>query len=295
MSNALEIILAQIGETAIGWYISQINLTNIINALFLLFINVILFTLILAAFHFLKPLANLFTWPFRFIHHYAHIYTARTIEMNIQEDVKRQKYVQTENDTTKRRILEITVYQRFEIDQRLEGSNIYMVCNSLDDVVQIAMEPWKDTLIGLIVFIIIIFPFGQLLGGVGIFLHIYFALALAHGMIPTSADYQRIIDTILREGMIPQFCVRYWFYVVFLSVFFEITIRTNGNIIIGLIIAHFTSLLYIFFLISIARYFGGSQQLKYPISNKLIQVPNEKSHDSKKSQKLFPSLYSEID
>ena len=292
MSNALEIILAQIGETAIGWYISQINLTNIVNALFLLFINVILFTLILAAFPFLKPLANLLTWPFRFIHHYAHIYSARTIEMNIQEDVERQKYAQTENDTTKRRILESTVYQRFEIDQRLEGSNIIMVCNSLDDVVQIAMEPWKDTLIGLIVFIIIIFPFGQLLGGVGIFLHIYFALALSHGLIPTSADYQRIIDTVLREGMIPQFCVRYWFYVVFLGVFFETTLRTNGNIIIGLIIAHLTGLMYIFFLISIARYLGGSQQLKYP---RLIQVPDEKSHDSKKSQKLFPSLYSEID
>jgi len=292
MSNALEIILAQIGETAIGWYISQINLTNIINALLLLFINVILFALILAAFPFLKPLANLLTWPFRFIHHYAHIYTARTIEINIQDDVERQKYTQTENDATKKRVLELTVYQRFEIDQRLEGSNIYMVCNSLDDVVQIAMEPWKDTLIGLIVFIIIIFPFGQLLGGAGIFLHVYFALALAHGIIPTSADYQRIIDTVLREGIIPQFCVRYWFYVVFLSVFFEITIRTNGNIIIGLIIAHFTSLLYIFFLIWAARYIGGNQQLKFPM---LPRVPYEKSQDPKKSQKFFPSTYSEID
>jgi len=96
------------------------------------------------------------------------------------------------------------------------------------------MEPWKDALICLIVFILIIFPLAQLIGAMGIIIHIYFALALAHGLIPTSAYYQRIIDTVLREGLIPQFCVRYWFYVVFLSVFFEITLRTKGNVLIGL-------------------------------------------------------------
>jgi hypothetical protein len=290
MASFIEVIIQQ----SLGWYLGLINLTDPFAAVVFICLNFLLVKVTLTLFPFLKPFINIITMPFRFIHFYSHVQAAHQIEKEIKEEGRRKELKNSETShliDEEDRLIEFGVYNRFEFEDHTEGSNLYFSCKSLDDTIRVAMAPWKHALAFFIVYLVIL-PFAKIGGFFGLVIHLYSSIVLFYALIPSSSDYQMVLNTMLKEAFIPKFCV-YWIYVVFFSVFLEIVLRTK-NIIAGLAIALIYSFIYYFFLLAMIKLSFGKNKLKYPV---LVKIPSKSANRSSPSPegRLFPKFSNEID
>ena len=288
MASLIDVII----QPLVGWYLNQINLTDPFAAIIYICFNFLLVKIGIMIFPFIKPVLNIITMPFRFIHFYSHIQIAQQIEMEIKEEQKQKELKNGPNSkltNEKERMIEFGVYNRFEFDDQIEGSNIYLTCNTLNDTIRVAMAPWKHALAFFIVYLAIL-PIAKNGGFFGLIIHLYSSIVLFYALIPSTSDYQMVLNTMLRETSIPKFCV-YWIYVVFFAIFFEVTIRTK-NVLFGLTMSLIYSFLYYFFLLVMIKYSQGKNELKYPI---LVKIPNKTVHqDTSKSKSNLYSNHSRL-
>ncbi len=290
MISLLENFLQPLGESFIGWYIGQLDLSDPFKAIMFIVFSYFFVKCILLIFSFLNPLADFLTWPFRLIHLHAHMTVAREIEEQINREQEKQGHIKEPSNRDKRQI-EFGVYNRFEIDTRAEGSNVYCTCTTLDDMIKVAMAPWKHTLTFFIVYLALL-PLIEVGGMMGFLIHIYASLVLFHALMPSSSDQMMIIYTMLRQGLVPKFCVN-WLYVVFFSIFVEVTLRSKGDLVAALIAALVYSLFYLSFLLVTVRFFKRSTKLKYPVLLKIPDSREQKKQSSFKKTRFFPSFYNE--
>jgi hypothetical protein len=89
--------------------------------------------------------------------------------------------------------------------------------------------------------------------------------------------------------------VKDWIYVVFFSVFFEVTFRSKGDVLAGLIAALTFSLCYLAFLLVNIRFFSKNTKLKYPVLLKIPNSSDQKQNSSFRKSRFFPSYYNEMD
>ncbi len=292
MSSILENLLQPIGDSIVGWYVGQLDLSDPFKALMFIFFSYIVVKGTLLIFPFLNPLADFLTWPFRLIHLHAHITVAREIEEQIKREQMKQKHMRDPSNRDERQI-EFGIYNRFEIDTRAEGSNVYCTCTTLDDMIRVAMAPWKHTLSFFIMYLALL-PLIEIGGMIGFLMHIYVSLVLFHALMPSTSDQMMIIYTMLKQGLVPKFCVN-WLYVVFFSVIVEVTLRTKGDLFAALIAALVYSLFYLSFLLVTIRYFRRSTEFKYPVLLKIPDSREEQHQSSFKKSRFFPSFYNEME
>ena len=291
----LEEIVGLIFKTAIGWYLNQIDLIDPVKALMFFCFDLLLVKIFLTIFPFLKPIAYWVTWPFPRFHNYFHVQAALELEEEIIEEREREKFTLTDRTTkgnTKRGI-ELGVYNRFESGPRGEGSNIFLVCNTLDDIIKVAMAPWKFAL-GFFIIYVLSLPLAKYGGLGGFIIHLWAALVFFHALIPSFADYEMIFNTMLTEGLIHKFCI-YWALVIFFTILFENFLRTKGNLLFALVVAQIWVIIYFTLLMASTKFIRKSTELKYPV---LLRVPDDKSSPEiirTSESKRFPSFVNEMD
>jgi len=191
MSSLLENILQQIGESFVGWYVGQLDLSDPFKAIMFIFFSYFIVKCTFLIFPFLNPLADFLTWPFRLIHLHAHMTVAGEIEEEIRLEQEKQGQIKDASTRDERQI-EFGVYNRFEIDTRSESSNVYCTCTTLDDMIRVAMAPWKHTVVFFIVYLVLL-PLIETGGMLGFLIHIYVSLVLFHALMPSSSDQMMII------------------------------------------------------------------------------------------------------
>ncbi len=277
----------------IGWYTNQIDLIDPIKGLLFICFDYLLVNLFLVIFPFLKPFVNWCTFPFPKFHSYFHAQAARELEDEIEEERENEKFTLTDQsmDEKKRRTIELGVYNRFESGPRGESSNIYFSCKTLDDIIKVAMAPWKFALT-FFFFYVITLPLAKNGGLGGVVIHMWAALVFFHALMPSFADYDMIFNTMLIEGLIPKFCM-YWGLVIFFTVLLDNFFRTKGNLLSALVVAQIWLLFYFSLLIAAARFLRKKAELEYPV---LLRLPDDKSSPEiirPSESKKFPSFVNE--
>ena len=290
MSTILNLLLEEISNSLLGWYLYQFDLTTTFKAIIYIFMNFIFVKGILTFFPFLNPLADFLTLPFRCNNLFSHIHTVRELDIEIKQEARLNPAKVIQVNEEERRV-EYGVYNRFELDTRGEGSNFYFSSTSVDDTSKIAMASSKQTVIFFLIYLAIL-PFVTPLGLIGFIVHMYSSLVLFHALMPSTSDQMMIFYEMMRGGHIPALCM-HWFYVVFLVVFIEITIRSGGNALLGLLFAILSTYIYLVFLIFIVHTLSKHFKQNYPILTKIPDSSTNTSDPVKKSR-LNPSLSSEM-
>ena len=245
---------------------------------------------ILTIFPFLNPLADFLTWPFRCNNLFSHIHAAREIETEIKQDNILNPSTTGQINEEERRV-EYGVYNRFELDTRAEGSNFYFSSTSVGDTSKIAMASSKPALIFFLVYLALL-PFVKPLGIIGFIIHMYSSLVLFHALMPSTNDQMMVFYEMMRGGHIPALCM-HWFYVVFLVIFIEITVRTGGNALIGLLFAILSTYVYLIFLIFIVHWLSKHFKQKFPVLTRVPDSSVNTSDSAKKSRSKY-SVSSEM-
>ncbi|MHA1979132.1 MAG: hypothetical protein ACW98I_19685 [Candidatus Hodarchaeales archaeon] len=289
MATILELLFEELGHSLLGWYLNQFDLTTPFKAIGYILLNFIVVKGFLTFFPFLNPLADFLTWPFRCISLFSHIHTARELDIEIKQDLILNPATAAPADEEERRI-EFGVYNRFELDKRVVGSNFYFSGTRVDDTNKIAMASSKQALIFFLVYLAIL-PLVTTLGILGFIIHMYSSLVLFHALLPGTNEQMMVFYELMRGGHIPPLCM-YWVVVVFTTVFFETTLRSGGNALLGLVSAVIWSYGYFFFLIFIVQWSSKHPLLRIPVLRKIPDSNAKAANASKNSS--FSSLSSEM-
>ncbi|MHA1978576.1 MAG: hypothetical protein ACW98I_16865 [Candidatus Hodarchaeales archaeon] len=114
----------------------------------------------------------------------------------------------------------------------------------------------------------------------------YTSLVLFHALLPSTNEQMMVFFELMRGGHIPPVCM-YWVMVVFATVFFETTLRSEGNAILGFVSAVIWTYGYFFFLIYLVQWFSKRSQRNLSV---LRRIPDSRSKnpDPPKSSSLSP-------
>ncbi|PWI49413.1 hypothetical protein CEE45_01065 [Candidatus Heimdallarchaeota archaeon B3_Heim] len=286
----LELLIEEISGGLVGWYLYQFDLSTPFKAIGYILLNFIIVKGILTLFPFLNPLVDFLTWPFKCNNLFSHIHVTRELDEEIKQGAKLNPAAASQANEEERRV-EYGVYNRFELDKRAVGSNFYFSGTTVEDTSKIAMASSKQALYFFLIYLAIL-PFVELLGILGFIIHMYSSLVLFHALLPSANEQMMIFYEMMRGGHIPPLCM-YWFYVVFVVVFLESTLRSGGNALLGLFSAILWTYSYFFFLMFIVRWFNKHPKQYYPV---LLKIPDSsaKHNDSIKDRGVKSSLSSEM-
>ncbi|MFX0211062.1 MAG: hypothetical protein ACFFDT_34100 [Candidatus Hodarchaeota archaeon] len=277
------------------WWCNLFDISNPIIAILFVLVNFLLFRFILLAFPFLLPIADLLTRPFRFARFVVRVNTAHTKEkeLKIEQDYKQAHFSQLQSDEVDQ--IELGVYNRLEMNSRFDGSNVYFSSTRLEDNFQVALASWK-LLVIMFGGYVVLFPLILLVGSYGYVIHMYFALVLCHVIFPHGADYEMMLYTMIRQGLVPNFLI-YWLLFGFFCLFLEFTLRTGGNMILALFCALLWAELYHLSIIPLIRltwWWKGRIRSDYP---ELGHIPDSDTADREspiQSPLLSPSAHNDM-
>ncbi len=263
------------------FYASQLSWTTPLETLVFLVIG---YGFLMVLFYVLPPvrrLADLLTYPSRFLHFVDHVETARVIKSEIEEEREFNSPSSQQED----RNIDLGTYHRYDYNLQEEGANLYANCSTFPDQIRISMAPWKRVFKLLIIYIALI-PFLPLSKELILF-HMYMALIIFHGTLPSTGDYQSILLAMVHHGLISRRWYE-WYYVVLWSTFLVNVIEMQGDIIFPLFLAVGMAYLYLVILITTAQMLVPHTRSRYP----QLRIPPENQEETKDRPKALRSIKS---